>query len=95
MEFLCKSIFCDFWIFVAFGQGKHAASIGTICYFLGYPENAKYQPDKNCVSRSSHNIVRKLAYLSVKMMSIYQKHEIVMIVAHISVSKLLISLKDI
>ena len=73
-------------IFVASGQGKHASLTGTICFFIGYPENAKYLPAKNCVSHSSHKIVGKLAYLSVKMVSLYQKHKIVVKVANIGVS---------
>ena len=47
------------------------------------------------VSRSSHKIVGKLAYLGVKMTSLDRKHKIVMKVANIGVSKLRISLKDI
>ena len=70
-------------------------SIGAIRLFTGYPENAKYLPDKNCVSRSSHKIAWKLAYLGVKMTSLDQTHKIVMKVANIDVSKLRFSLKDI
>ena len=64
-------------------------------FFTGYPENTKYPPDKNCVSCSSHKIVRKLAYLGVKMMSLNQKHKTVMSVANLGVSKLHISFKGI
>ena len=60
----------SFCIFVASGQGKHAALIGTIRFFIGYLENAKYPPDKNCMSHSSHKIVWKFAYLGVKMISL-------------------------
>ena len=47
------------------------------------------------LSRSSHNIVRKLAYLGAKMTSFDQKHKNVMKVANIGVSKLRISFKGI
>ena len=87
-EFLRKSIFGDFQIFVVSGQEKHAASIGIICFFKGYPENAKYSPDKTCMSCSSHKIVWKLVYLGGKMMSLDQTHKIVMKVANLGVSKL-------
>ena len=36
-EFVCKSIFGSFWIFVVTGQGKHAVSIGTIPLFRRVP----------------------------------------------------------
>ena len=89
------SIFGTFRIFVASGQGKRAESIDAIRFFMGYQENAKYPPDKNCLSHSSHEIVGKLAYLCVKIISLKQKQKIVMKVANIRVSKLRISLKDI
>ena len=73
MEILCKWILGDFQIFVASGQEKHAASIGTICFFIEYPENAKH--NKNCISQSSHKIMGKLACLGVKMASLDQKHK--------------------
>ena len=88
MEFLRESSYGDFQIFVVSCQGKHAASIGTIHVFKRYPENAKHPPDKNCASCSSHKIIRKLAYLGVKMASLNQKNKIVMKVANLSVSKL-------
>ena len=97
-EFLCKLIFGDFQIFVVSGQGKCAASIGTTTshfVFIEYPEIAKCPPDKNGVSCSRHKLVRKLAYLGVKMSSLYQKDKIITRVANINVSKLRISLKDI
>ena len=88
-EFLRKSVFGDFQIFVASGQGKRATLIGTIHFFIGYLEDAKFLPNKNFnKSRSSHKIVRKLAYLGVEMMSLHQKHKIVIKVANISVTKL-------
>ena len=71
-EFLRKSIFGDLKLFVASGQGKHAMLIGTTRFCIGYPENAEYALSKN--SLSNHKIVRKLAYLSVKMASLNQKH---------------------
>ena len=59
--------FSDF-LFVS-GHRKRAVSIGTILFFfffIGYPENAKYPPDKNCVSFSGRKFVRKLAYPGVR-----------------------------
>ena len=53
----------DFLIFLASGWEKCAASIGTIYFFLGHPESAKYSPDRNCASHSSHKIVWKLTYV--------------------------------
>ena len=100
-QFLCQSIFHDFQIFVASGREKRAASIVTIHFFLGgypfigYPENAKYPPDKNCISCSRYKTVLKLAYLSVKMAPLYQKDKTVMKVSNLSVSKFQISFKDI
>ena len=82
-------------MFVASGQGKHAASIDNICFFIGYLENAKYPSNKNCVSCLSHKITEKLANLGVKMTLLDQKDKIVMKVANIGVSKLCLSLKDI
>ena len=41
MEFLLQSVFYYFQISAASGQGKHAALTGTVCFFIGYPENAK------------------------------------------------------
>ena len=92
-----KSVFDNFQIFVVSGQGKHAALTGSVPFLirLGYPENTKYPPDKNCVFCFSHKIVGKLAYLSVKMMPLNQKHKIVMGVANLGVSKLRISFKGI
>ena len=92
-ECLLKSIFSDFLIFAVADQGKHAASIGAICLFIGYLENAKHPPNKNCVSCSKHKIVWKL--FGVKMMSHFQKHKIVMKVAYLDVSKFHISFKGI
>ena len=83
-----ESIFGDLNFFPVSGQGKCAASIGTIHFFIWYPENVKYPPDKNFVSFSSGNIVGKLAYLSVKVTSLDQKHKIAIKVANISVSEL-------
>ena len=47
------------------------------------------------IHRISDEIVRKLAYLIVKMMSLNQKYKINMKVAYVCVSKLRILLKDI
>ena len=66
--------------------------------FLGvieYPKNAKYPRGQNCVSCSSHKIVWKHAYLSVKMMSLDQKQKIVIEVANLSVLDSHILFKDI
>ena len=93
-EFLWKLIFGDLLIFVVSGQRKHAASIGTIHFFIGYLENAKYPPDENCLSCSSYKIAWKIAYLGLKMTLLNQKHEIIMKVAYLSVLKLGISFKD-
>ena len=92
-EVLSSSIFGDFLIFVVSGQGMRAALIGTIHFFIGYPENVKYPPNKNCLSCSSHKIIRKRVYLSVKMTSLDQKHKTVMKVACLGVSQLCISFK--
>ena len=73
-EFLCVAL-GDLQIFVVSGLGKRALSVGTVCFFLGYLGTAKCPPEKNCVFCSSHEIVGKLAYLSVKMMSLDQKHK--------------------
>ena len=94
-EFLRKSILGDFRIFVVSGHGKHAELIGAICFFIGYPENAKYPPNKNCVSCPSRKIVGKLVYLSGKIKSLDQEHKIIMKVANHGVSKLCIWFKDI
>ena len=64
-------------------------------FFMRFPENAKYPPDENCLSCSSHKIMWKLVCLGVKMMSLDQKHKIIMKVANRSVSNLCISFKDI
>ena len=64
-------------------------------FFIGYPENAKCPPDKNCVSCSRHKISQKLAYLSVKMMLLIQEHKFVRKVADLSVWELHISFKGI
>ena len=69
--------------------------IGTICLFIGYPANAKYLSNKNCVSFSGHKIIGKPVCLGVKMTSLDQKHKIFVKVSNIGVSKLHISLKDI
>ena len=45
--------------------------------FTGYPENAKYPPDNNCISCSRHKIVWKLAYLGVRITLLFLKHKIV------------------
>ena len=63
--------------------------------FIGYQENEKYSPDKNCVFCSSHKIILKLAYHAVKMTSLDKKHKIVMKVASLGVSKLRISFTDV
>ena len=53
-----KLIYGRFWVFVLCDQGKHAASIGTMCcFFTGYLENIKYPPDKNCIADSRHKII--------------------------------------
>ena len=70
-----------FLIFVVSGQGKRAALIGTICFFIGYLGNAKYPPNKNCVSCSSHRVVLKLAYLNVKITLLDQKRKVIVKVA--------------
>ena len=65
-------------------------------FFIGYPENAKYPPDKkNVYLVQVTKLSGKLAFPSVKIMSLNQKHKIVMKVANIVVSKLHISLKNI
>ena len=49
----------EFWWFSDFvfsGQEKHAASIGIIRFFIGYPEIAKYPPNINCVSFKKKNL---------------------------------------
>ena len=46
VEFWHKSIFCEFRIVVVSDQGRPAASIGTFRLFVGYLENAKYQPNE-------------------------------------------------
>ena len=94
-EFLCKSVFGNFFIFAVSDGGKHAALIGTIRLFIGYLQNAKYPLDKNCVSCSGHKMVWKLAYRGVKMVSFIQEQKIVMKVAYLSVSKLHTSFKGI
>ena len=92
MEFLRKSIVgaLDFCCFLT----RNAWCVFFVFVFLGYPENAKYPPDENVVSCSSHKMVGKLAYLGLKMTSLNHKHKIVVKVASIGVSKLHISLKD-
>ena len=85
MEFLRKSLSGDYWIFVVSDQGKDAASTGIIWIFIRYPENAKYSPNKNCMSCSRQKIVWKLAYLRVKMTSLIQKRIIIKKVAYYSV----------
>ena len=45
-EFLRKSSFCDFQIFVVSDQGKCAVLTGTICLLIRYLVNAIYPPDK-------------------------------------------------
>ena len=72
-EILHKSNFCNFHIFVVSCQGKHSPLIGTTCFFIGRPENAKCLPNKNCISCSRHEIIWKRAYLAVKMTSLDQK----------------------
>ena len=75
MEFLCKSIFGDFQIFFISAGGKHAVSLkkfGTIRCYIGYLENAIYPPDKN-ISKTFNQL--EFAYLSVKMVSLIQKHK--------------------
>ena len=70
-EILCKFFLGgDFQFFVVSDQGKHTALISTIHFFTGYMENAKYPPDKNCVSCSRHKIIWKLAYLRVRKLCI-------------------------
>ena len=49
----------------------------TYNLFIGYPENAKYPPDNNCISCSRHKIVWKLAYLGVEITLLILKHKIV------------------
>ena len=68
---------------------------GFFVFFVGYPENAKYPPDKNCVSCSRHKIVWKLVHLGVKMTSLVQKHKSVMKHVNFGVSKLHISFRKI
>ena len=63
--------------------------------FIGYLEDAKYPPDKYYISCSRHKILWKLAYLSVKMTSLDQKHKIIINFANFGVSKLHISFQDI
>ena len=89
--------FCTSWfqIFSVSSQGKHAAWIHTIHFFIEYSQNAKHPPDKKYVSCSSRKIVRKLAYLAVKMTSLDLKLQIVMKVPNLRVSKLHISFRDI
>ena len=86
--------FCPGWYLAIFfffsDQGRPAALTSTIRLFIGYLENAKYPPDKNCVSCSRHKIVGKLAYLGVKMTSLVQEHKNVVKVAYLSVSELLL-----
>ena len=48
--FAYVDFFGKFRIFVVSGQGKHAASIGTIRFFIGYAKNSLYPHNKNCVS---------------------------------------------
>ena len=86
--FLHESIFGNLQISVVFWPGKACCVDVNIHVFIGYPENAKYPPDKNCVSSSSHKIVWKLGCLSVKVMSLNQKHKIVRKVAYLGVRKL-------
>ena len=69
--------------------------ITTSHFFKGYLESAKYPLNKNYVSCSSRKIIVRLAYLSVKIMSLNEKHKIVMKVASLSVSVLRISFKEI
>ena len=54
LNFCVSTFFGDFQISVVFDQGKHAASIGTIHFFIRYQENVKYPSDKNCMSSSRH-----------------------------------------
>ena len=60
-------------------------------FFVGYPENAKLLPHKNCVSCSRYKIIWKLASCSVKMTSLVKKHKNIMKVAYRDISKLCIS----
>ena len=75
----CVRRFLDF---VVSDLKKHAASIGTNQFFIGYLENAKYPPNKNCIPCSRNKIVWKLAYLSEKITSLIKKHKIVRKVAY-------------
>ena len=62
-EFLRKFMFGNFQIFVVSDQGKCALSIGTIPFFIGYMENAKCQPNQNCVACSNIKLCGNLSIL--------------------------------
>ena len=49
-EFLRKSIFGDFRIFVVSDYGKRATLIGIIRFSREYLESAYIHPDENCVT---------------------------------------------
>ena len=66
-ECLRKSIFGEFLIFVVSDQGNGAASIGTIRFIIGYPENVKCPPDNKCGFCTRYKTVWKLAYLGIKI----------------------------
>ena len=93
--------FCASQLLAVLGFLLFVAKESMLCllvlsfFFIGYSENAKHPPDKNWVSCSSHKIVWKHAYLSVKMMSLDQKQKIVIEVANLSVLDSHILFKDI
>ena len=77
--FLCESIIGNFQILVVSDQEKHATSIDTVFlyfFYKRYPEKAKYPPHKHSVLFSRYKIVKKHAYLGIKMTSLVQKHKI-------------------
>ena len=85
----------DFFVVLLLAKESLLRRLVLSIFFIAYPENAKYPHEKNCVPCSSHKIVWKLAYLCVKMTSLYQRYKLVMKITNLGVSKLLISVKDI
>ena len=90
--------FCVSQFFLIFGFLWFLAEESVLCWLVLFFHrdlvNAKYPPNIKCISRSSHKISRKFAYLGVKLTSLDQKHKIAVKVANIGVSKLCIWFED-
>ena len=96
LQIFCFSQFLAISLFLFFlAKESMLCRLVLFFFFIGYQENAKYPPNKSCVSCSSHKIIWKLVYLGIEMTSLDQKHNIVRKVANLCVSKLCISFKDI